>query len=546
MSSVFPPPLLLTAVSAAGIFTWLLIRRSSHLPFPPGPTPDPIIGNLRQMGSGNFGPVFEKWGKEYGPINHASVLGQHLVIINSFDTARELLDYRGSVYSSRPRMVTFSEMMGWESIISQMNSGPRWRKHRRIIQEKFGPRHLSDYAEMQKGVTYDFLAGLGKAPKKLEDHIKSPLRLPRLSSSLKSAAAMILGVTYGYAIQSIDDPFIHLADEAAVESLRYGTPGATLCDVLPMLKYWPTWMPFSFYQRHAAYTKTLVEKLFSWPLDWVQQRIVPSSPLRAHFLQDSFVPQADKTANQSLAHGLLTAVQEGRKVLGETLDYEDVKHICGALYGGGSDTSTSVLQSFFLAMTIYPDIYKKARGSIDTVVGTDRLVDISDRDALPYITCVLKEVLRWGVPTPLGVPHRLTQDDLYAGYFLPKNSTVIYNVWGLTRNEDVYPNPEVFDPDRFMNPSKPEVLQHVDSVWGFGRRVCPGKIFAESNLWLVIANTIAVMDVRKATDENGNSITPAAEFDTGAIRHAKPFNCSVTYRSERARQLVADAVAALA
>jgi cytochrome P450 len=62
--------------------------------------------------------------------------------------------------------------MGWESIISQMNSGPRWRKHRRIIQEKFGPRHLSDYAEMQKGVTYDFLAGLGKAPKKLEDHIK--------------------------------------------------------------------------------------------------------------------------------------------------------------------------------------------------------------------------------------------------------------------------------------------------------------------------------------------------------------------------------------
>jgi hypothetical protein len=100
------------------------------------------------------------------------------------------------------------------------------------------------------------------------------------------------------------------------------------------VKYWPTWMPFSFYQRHAAYTKTLVEKLFSWPLDWVQQRIVPSSPLRAHFLQDSFVPQADKTANQSLAHGLLTAVQEGRKVLGETLDYEDVKHICGALYGG--------------------------------------------------------------------------------------------------------------------------------------------------------------------------------------------------------------------
>jgi hypothetical protein len=59
---------------------------------------------------------------------------------------------------------------------------------------------------------------------------------------------MILGVTYGYAIQSIDDPFIHLADEAAVESLRYGTPGATLCDVLPMRK---KFLPFSLINSNS-------------------------------------------------------------------------------------------------------------------------------------------------------------------------------------------------------------------------------------------------------------------------------------------------------
>lgn len=53
-----------------------------------------------------------------------------------------------------------------------------------------------------------------------------------------------------------------------------------------------------------------------------------------------------------------------------------------------------MLESFFLAMTLYPDVYEKARGSIDQVVGTDRLVDIADRESLPYITCVLKEVLR--------------------------------------------------------------------------------------------------------------------------------------------------------
>jgi hypothetical protein len=103
---------------------------------------------------------------------------------------------------------------------------------------------------------------------------------------------MILEITYGYTVKSVDDSFIYLADEAAVESLRYGTPGATLCDIVPIcegffslssiehaklqtkVKFWPTWMPFSFYQRHAAYTRTLVEKLFIWPLNWAEQQIV--------------------------------------------------------------------------------------------------------------------------------------------------------------------------------------------------------------------------------------------------------------------------------
>ncbi|KAF9647711.1 cytochrome P450 [Thelephora ganbajun] len=512
----FPVPLLVAGAFGVGVSTWLFIRRLRRLPFPPGPTPDPVIGNLRQIGSRNLESVFEKWGKEYGSVNHASVLGQHLVILNSFDDARELLDHRGGIYSGRPRLVAFAEMMGWGSIITQIDSGPHLRKHRRTIQEKFSPRYFNGYIGMQKRVTYNFLTGLGETPEKLGDHIK------------RFAAAMILEITYGYTVESVDDSFIHLADEAAVESLRYGLPGATPCDVLPILKHWPTWMPFSFYQRHAAYTRTLVEKLFAWPLNWTQQQI------------------ADGTALPSLAKDLLAAVQEGKKVSGEILDYDDVKHICGALYGGGSDTSTSVLESFFLAMTLYPDVYEKGRESIHKVVGTDRLVDLADREALPYITCVLKEVLRWGVPTPLGVSHRLTKDDSYKGYFLPGNSTVLYNVWGFTRNEDIYPDPEVFDPDRFMNPSKPEILQHVDSMWGFGRRICPGKAFAESNLWLVIANTIATMDVRKVLDEDGNPITPAAEFESGAIRHAKPFRCSITYRSEQARQLVADAAAALA
>ena len=45
---------------------------------------------------------------------------------------------------------------------------------------------------------------------------------------------MILDITYGYTVEGVDDPFVHLADEAAFESLRYSATGATICDILPI------------------------------------------------------------------------------------------------------------------------------------------------------------------------------------------------------------------------------------------------------------------------------------------------------------------------
>lgn len=66
MTSLVDAPVPLLVAGAMAISTWLLIQRSRRLPFPPGPPPDPVIGNLRQMGSKDLEFVFEKWGKEYG------------------------------------------------------------------------------------------------------------------------------------------------------------------------------------------------------------------------------------------------------------------------------------------------------------------------------------------------------------------------------------------------------------------------------------------------------------------------------------------------
>ena len=64
--------------------------------------------------------------------------------------------------------------------------------------------------------------------------------------------------------------------------------------------------------------------------------------------------------------------------------------------------TVSAVQSFFLAMALYPEVQKKAQSEINTVIGNDRLPDFRDRDALPYTNAIVKEAMRWQPVTPLG------------------------------------------------------------------------------------------------------------------------------------------------
>lgn len=80
-------------------------------------------------------------------------------------------------------------------------------------------------------------------------------------------------------------------------------------------------------------------------------------------------------------------------------------------------------------MVLNPNVQKRAQEEIDRVVGTSRLPDMSDRENLPYINAVVNEVLRWHPVTPLGVTHAASEDDTYNGYFIPKGSILVSNIW---------------------------------------------------------------------------------------------------------------------
>jgi len=62
-------------------------------------------------------------------------------------------------------------------------------------------------------------------------------------------------------------------------------------------------------------------------------------------------------------------------------------------------------------------------------VGVERLPQLSDQEDLPYISALIKELIRWGCPSPIGIPKRVMEDNIYKGYFIPAGATVIENFW---------------------------------------------------------------------------------------------------------------------
>lgn len=80
-------------------------------------------------------------------------------------------------------------------------------------------------------------------------------------------------------------------------------------------------------------------------------------------------------------------------------------------------------------MSLFPEVQKKAQAEIDAVIGSGRLPTMEDRDQLPYCNAIASEALRWHSVAPTGVPHRVLEDDIFNGYFIPKGSLVMANVW---------------------------------------------------------------------------------------------------------------------
>ncbi|KAG1831330.1 cytochrome P450 [Suillus variegatus] len=238
-----------------------------------------------------------------------------------------------------------------------------------------------------------------------------------------------------------------------------------------------------------------------------------SRELAQQLLIEPFNEVKAQMANGIASHSL---VADFLSQAHDDADEDTMKAVALTGYLVGTDTTASALQTFLLAMVLYPDIQARACIELDQAVKHDRMPCLDDRASMPYLDAILREVLRSYPVVPLGIPHATSNDDVYDGYFIPKGAMVMVNQWALSRDEDIFPNASCFDPNRHLTVDgelKDSFVNHF--AFGHGRRICPGCWFAENSLWTATAAILTVLRINHAKDSNGNKIEVKPEFTTG-------------------------------
>ncbi|KAF9642748.1 cytochrome P450 [Thelephora ganbajun] len=485
----------------AGIaFVLVFLRRKELAPLPPGPKPLPLLGNILQLKEKYMWKLAVDWYKEYGKLVYANAAGIPMIFINDFQANEDLINMRGDKYADKPKMVMLNELCGGKYILAFIGTDDAERvlRQRRIMKKALGPGAIPSYELSMETSTRQLLLDLTSKKTTIEGAL------------LMYTSSVTLSILYGHQVVSSDDELVKITGEAAEVLSNKIAAGTKVwaVDILPFLRHIPAWFPGAAFKRLAAEWKAVLERSVNVPYERSVEEI---------------------RQGRAVASAVLISLGEDPK---PSPEYDlDLRWSLNAMYLGSIDSSIAGLENFILAMVKYPEVLKKAQEEIDSAVGRSRLPTFSDRSSLPYVEAMLTETLRWGCPVPLNFPH-LSVEDVYEGYRIPKGSYVLGNLWVMSRDERLYPDPEVFRPERFLGHpyTEDKAFNPWNYIFGTGKRKCPGVHLIQSSLWLVIARVVAALDIKPKV-VNGVPIEVNLKEKNAFFRMYDGLECEITTRA---------------
>ncbi|KAM5534714.1 hypothetical protein V8D89_011578 [Ganoderma adspersum] len=504
----------LTSLAWAGALCLFLVftrssalNSSSEARIPPGPRGWPVIGCFTHLAKYPE-LTLHKWAKQYGSLLSFTIGNQLFVAISDPNIVKDLVITNGAIFSSRKDMYMKAQLVFARRGVTATQYNDTWRKHRRLAAMFLTTRAVAGY-----------MPGLEREAKEMihDLYVRSkagtvPINPQRFAS--RASLNNILTLTFGFRTESIDDKLVSDSLRLSREFMNTTGPVANLVDFIPLLQKLPNHMA----TRGRALNHELVE------ICGAMIRDIDATLKRGD-------PYPDCMAKYLL---------QNREA--EQLDDLDIIVLCGAFMIGGVETTSSVKQWFAAHIPTLPEVQARARAELDSVCGRDRLPTAEDEAKMPYIHAIVKEIERCHNPFWLGTPHMNTEDYVYNGFLIPRNTVIVLNTWNMHHNPERYPDPYEFKPERYLN----DRLTCADSAnlanpmerdhwtFGAGRRICPGMALAEREIFLAVSHLLWAFQM----DELPEEPIDLTEYDGLSGRSPVPNRIRLTPRDEHVAEIL--------
>ncbi|KAK5996243.1 Multifunctional cytochrome P450 monooxygenase [Cladobotryum mycophilum] len=504
-------PIIQALIALVAFLVCYQFFRKPYRNLPPGPKGIPFIGNIFDLPP--KGTIeFEHWLKHknlYGPISSLTIFGNTMIFIHGRHAIYELMEKQSVMSSGRP-LLEFLTYCGFgKFMVMHQLQDHEFKTHRKGMHSLIGTKSLvAKFAHSQEVEARRLLLRILKEPNNIMGHLKIEV------------TAVILKSVYGYTVDpQEDDPLVTLIERTAADFEAASIPFNQTIDIVPVFKYLPQGFPGTGFKKTAQRYARNIRDTVNIPFGFVRQQITKGN---------NYPSYVSKLVEQSCADSDVDKLNA---------DNEDmIKWSAAIMYLGGSETLTVQLSSFLVAMMLFPEVHRKAQEEIDRVTSGTRLPLLSDREAMPYMGAVVSEVLRWHPVAPLAVPHVADEELTYNGYTIPKGAVLFGSIWWLAHDPEVYQDPDSFVPERFLEPRNEQDPRTW--MYGFGRRVCPGRYLAESVMFLTFTHILATCIISKARDNEGREIVPKLEPNPGMTCHISAFPYEITPRSKRHTELI--------
>ncbi|MEM7356456.1 MAG: cytochrome P450, partial [Acidobacteriota bacterium] len=220
-------------------------------------------------------------------------------------------------------------------------------------------------------------------------------------------------------------------------------------------------------------------KLLQWNLPWTPfGRFVGARQKLAEAVSTAVRAQQQRNHSaEEPAEDVLSALVDAKLYDDEDICRDAIVHELVALVVGGAETTGKVLAWTLHGVLSQPEVKDRLRQEIDNELG-EKPIESSDLRQLPYLHAVIQEGMRFQSAGPFAGP-RLTKQAIEIGdYTIPADTIIAQCLQEAGRNE-LFPNPEVFDPQNFLDSG---VKTRDWAPFGGGSRMCTGMGLAQLEL----------------------------------------------------------------